>query len=193
MNNKIKSQEIAKMLLANDKLTISKTKIIIPVFILENYFLNNIVFAKIAIDALASYNSRKGLPPIAAKSIKQSITEKNVNGIIDKYKLTSELLYTSLDIVEKYSNQDVDYAILCNNYISQFYDIDNYFHRKNVFFKYMPVLHSVTQISKSENDIYTGGYCCEEHDGPFDEYLEFKLKYDDLSNIIYKLNKLNIN
>ena len=188
MNNKIKSQEIAKMLFENDRLTLSKNKIYVPVQCFK--FHDSIIFAKIAIDALSFYNDRKGLEAIPAKSIKSSLNNNNVSNIINKYNLHSDDLYISISIAEKYINEDLNYADLFYAYCQNFYDIDDYFSLKKKFFKYVPVVHSATERWKSENDIYAGGYCCEEHDGPYDQYLETQVKYYDMDHIKYKLNKI---
>ena len=87
-------------------------------------------------------------------------------------------------------NEDLNYADLFYAYCQNFYDIDDYFCLKKKFFKYVPVVHLVTERWKSENDIYDGGYCCEEHDGPYHQYLETQVKYYDMDNIKYKLNKI---
>lgn len=199
MKNKERSQEKIKQLLDKDSLVISTNQIVIPIACLENT-LDRIVFAKIGLTALAAYNAKHNLEPIATKSIKASLTKDNAYKIIDKYNLSWNYdLYINIYDAQTIINSSesvgwksvLDYADLFNDFVNIHYSPTEYFYRKKVFFKYMPMFHSFALAKKEVGDIYMT-YCCEDCDGEYEQALLSTIEYTDKSNIFGKLKKLKI-
>lgn len=199
MKNKERSQEKIKQLLHKDSLVISTNQIVIPILCLEG-ILDRIVFAKIGLTALAAYNAKHNLEPIATKSIKASLTKDNAYKIIDKYDLSCNYnlyinIYDAQTIINSSESGEwktlLDYADLFNNFVNIHYSPTDYFYRKKVFFKYMPMFHSFALAKKEVDDIYMT-YCCEDCDGDYEQALLSTIEYSDKSNIFGKLKKLKI-
>lgn len=199
MKNKERSQAKIKELLDKDSLVISTNQIVIPIACLENT-LDCVIFAKIGLTALAAYNAKHNLAPIATKSIKASLTKDNVYNIIDKYDLSCNYnLYINIYDAQTIINSSesggwktiLDYADLFKSFAITNESPQYYFYRKKVFFKYMPMFHSFALAKKDVNDIYMA-YCCEDCDGEYEQALLSTIEYSDKSNIFDKLKKLKI-
>lgn len=199
MKNKERSQTKIKELLDKDSLVISTNQIVIPIACLENT-LDSVVYAKIALTALAAYNAKHNLAPIATKSIKASLTEDNVYNIIDKYDLRWNYdLYINIHDAQTIINSSesgewktiLDYADLFKSFAIMYESPEDYFYRKKIFFKYMPMFHSFALAKKEVGDIYMS-YCCEDCDGEYKQALLSTIEYRDKSYIFGKLKKLKI-
>jgi hypothetical protein len=199
MKNKERSQEKIKELLDKDSLVISTNQIVIPIACLEG-ILDSVVFAKIGLTALAAYNAKHNLAPIATKSIKASLTKDNAYKIIDKYDLSCNYnlyinIYDAQTIINSSESDEwktiLDYADLFKSFAIMYESPQDYFYRKKVFFKYMPMFHSFALAKKEVDDIYMT-YCCEDCDGEYEQALLSTIEYSDKSNIFGKLKKLKI-
>lgn len=190
-----KQQENYKYIVKNleeGTLSVSAGRVIFPLTYLAGRVTGE-SYVKLALNAMSRRKEKFGFKPTTKVGmIMKSVNKDNVLNIMDRYDINhNQDIYVSLQDVKQFvKGAELNYSDVFKSFTFDRCEYpEEYFIKKDLFFKYMPIFKSFTQKTIKDMEV---GYCCDEHDGPLEYHLMSRIEYGDIKDIKDQLDEIEI-